>query len=58
MLLLSGAKTTEKEMESNKKVDARVKHANDKIPRLRRYEAAKWTALKDAFEQSLMLCPS
>ena len=47
---VSGAKTTEKEIESNKKADARVKHANDKFL-AEKYETAKWTALKDAFEQ-------
>lgn len=45
-----GAKTTEKEIESNKKVDKNVRAATDRFMEAR-YNAAKWTALKDAFEQ-------
>lgn len=45
----SGAKTTEKEIESNKKVDSKVKSANDKFLE-ERFNAAKWTALKEAYE--------
>ena len=47
---VSGEKTTEKEVESNKKVDKRVKTANDKFLE-EKYTTAKWTALKDAYEQ-------
>jgi hypothetical protein len=43
-------RTTEKEIESNKKIDKRVKIANDKLVK-EKYNAAKWTALKDAYEQ-------
>jgi hypothetical protein len=45
----SGAKTTEKEIESNRKVDKNVRAANDRFL-AKRYEAAKWTALKEAYE--------
>ena len=47
---VSGERTTEKEIESNKKADKRVKAATDRFLQLR-YDAAKWTALKDAYEQ-------
>jgi len=45
-----GAKTTEKEIESNKKVDKEVVSANEKFL-AERYNAAKWTALREAYEQ-------
>jgi hypothetical protein len=46
---VSDTKTTEKEIESNKKVDKKVKAANDKFLE-ERFNAAKWTALKEAYE--------
>lgn len=46
----SGEKTTEKEIESNKKIDKRVKAANDHFL-AERLNSAKLTALKDAYEQ-------
>jgi hypothetical protein len=45
----SGEKTTETQIQSNKKLDKRVKSAND-ILLEQRYNAAKWTALKEAYE--------
>jgi hypothetical protein len=45
-----GAKTTEKEIESNKKVDKTVIAANENFLS-ERYNAAKWTALREAYEQ-------
>ena len=45
----SGEKTTETQIQSNKKLDKRVKAANDVLLE-QRYNAAKWTALKEAYE--------
>ena len=47
---ISEDKVTEKAIESNKNTDKRVIAANDKFLE-ERYNAAKWTALKDAYEQ-------
>jgi hypothetical protein len=47
---LISVKTTEKEIESNKKADKRVKSANDRFL-AERLNAARWTALKESFEQ-------
>ena len=46
---VSGDKTTENQILSNKKVDRRVKAANDKFL-AERLNTAKWTALKEAYE--------
>ena len=45
-----GGKTTEKEIDSLKKADERVITASDKFME-ERYNAAKWSALKEAYEQ-------
>lgn len=45
-----GTKTTEKEIESNKKVDRKVISVNEKFL-AERYNSAKWTALREAYEQ-------
>lgn len=47
---MAGDKITEKEVESNKKLDKKVQTANDNFLE-KRLEAAKWTALKEAYEQ-------
>lgn len=47
---VSEDKVTEKQIESNKNTDKRVVAANDKFLS-EKYETAKWTALKDAYEQ-------
>lgn len=46
----SGEKTTEKEIESNKKLDKRVKAANDDFLESK-LTAQQWQVLKDSFEQ-------
>ena len=43
-------RTTEKEIESNRKIDRRVKAANAQYLKLK-HEAARWATLKEAFEQ-------
>ena len=45
-----GEKTTEKEVESHKKTDKRVMSANDVFIE-EKLNTARWTALKDAYEQ-------
>lgn len=47
---VSGERTTEKEIESNRKTDQRVKSANDKFL-VEKLNAANLAALKEAFEQ-------
>ena len=44
-----GEKTTEKEVESHKKIDKRVKAANDTFL-AERMNTGRWTALKEAYE--------
>ena len=46
---ISGEKTTETQIQSNKKISKKVKSANDKFL-AERLNAAKWTALKEAYE--------
>lgn len=46
---ISEDKVTEKAIESNKRADKRVVSANDKFLEAR-FEAAKWAALKEAYE--------
>lgn len=46
----SGEKTTETQIQSNKKVDKRVKAMNDKFLE-KRHLAERWKVLRDAYEQ-------